>query len=114
MTDTQARFAERAAAAHALEVARGEHDEHCEHGPREHNGRAIINYICHCSKRRRERAGFTTPPGPLVHNAPSCPRCWADVGHDGDAWVCQACRVSWDPRDSEDRGEFTDDYGDLS
>lgn len=113
MTDTQTRFDERAAAAHALEVARGEHDEHCEHGPREHNGRPIINYICGCSKRRREREGYTEPPGELIYQPPLCPRCDDAVWHNGDVWQCDPCRVTW-PGGFGTSAEFFDDYGDLS
>ncbi len=90
---------------------RREHDDQCEFGPREHNGRTVFFHICHCSKRRRERGGYTTPPGPLIQHAPSCPRCDGDVRHDGDGWQCDPCRASWGNPD--EAAWFTDDYGDA-
>ncbi|MBA2695327.1 MAG: hypothetical protein H0U62_05670, partial [Actinobacteria bacterium] len=99
--------------AYAEQVSRGEHDAECEFGPREHDGRTTFMGVCHCSKRRREWEGSTTPPGPVIHNPPSCPRCDGDVWHDGDGWQCDPCHVSWG-NDGDDKGEFTDYHGDLS
>lgn len=89
--------------AHEEAVARGEHDEHCEWRP-------AGFYICHCSKRRRERAGYTTPPGELIHQMPLCPRCDQEVDHDGDNFTCPRCCVYWDRAGDAD---FYDDHGDL-
>lgn len=105
-------FDKRAQLAYEAAVGRGEHDEQCEWGPRQRNGRTVINYICNCSKRRREREGYTTPPGELIYKAPSCPRCYDDVHFDGDVWVCRPCRVHW-VNGATSPAEFTDDYGDL-
>ena len=98
---------------YAEQVRRGEHDEHCEYGPRTLDERRVFLGLCHCAKRRREQEGFTTPPGPVIHNSPSCPRCYRDLDYDGDGWGCAHCHVSW-RNDGDDKGEFTDDYGDLS
>jgi len=98
---------------YAEQVRRGEHDEHCEYGPRTLDERRVFLGLCHCAKRRREQEGFTTPPGPVIHNSPSCPRCYRDLDYDGDGWGCAPCHVSWG-NDGDDKGEFTDDYGDLS
>jgi hypothetical protein len=90
---------------HRAEVADGQHDERCEWHEAGH-------YLCHCSKRRREAEGFTEGPF-LVYQSPLCDRCWKSVDHDGDGWRCYACNVQWDTDGYEQRGEFTDDHGDL-
>lgn len=104
MTDTLTQLRERAETEHAEAVARGEHDEHCEWRPEGF-------YLCHCSKRARIAAGYTEPPGELIVEYPTCPRCWRQVDHDGDRFRCYPCRVSWSSAQHDD-GEFTDDYGD--
>jgi hypothetical protein len=109
MSDTMTAFVERARQAHILAVERGEHDEQCEWGT---TRKSVVLMLCHCSKRRRERNGFTTPPGPLIYNAPSCPRCYDTAVFNGDVWECRPCLVIW-PDENGD-AEFTDDYGDLS
>ena len=86
------------------ELAAGLHDRSCEQAP---NFR-----ICHCSKRRREAEGYTEPPGELIHQYPLCPRCYCEVGHDGDSFHCDDCRATWP--DSHGTAEFADEYGDLS
>lgn len=96
-------FAQRAAADHAAEVARGEHDDQCEFRPGGF-------YICHCSKRARIAQGYTTPPGELIWNPPDCPRCWREVEFDGDLWTCRHCRCHWDSYGYD--AEFDDDHGD--
>src|SRR5665647_162533 len=93
-------------ARHAATVEAGEHDELCE-------WRDAGHFLCNCSKRRREAAGFTKAPS-LVHRYPLCDRCWEEVNHTGDSWECERCHVSWRlGRGDDDRGEFTDDYGVL-
>lgn len=89
---------------HAEDVAAGEHDTVCEWRPNGH-------FICNCSKRRREAAGYTEPPGELIHQYPLCPRCDDEVDHDGDGFYCAPCCVSWD---SSGEAHFTDDMGDLT
>lgn len=85
-------------------VARGDHDEDCEYDVRGF-------YLCHCSKRRREAAGFTEPPSDeLYFPPPSCPRCDEDLDFD-DGWACRECRVHWSANGSD--AEFTDEYGDT-
>lgn len=98
-----ARYQERAERQYREELLVGKHDEHCEWRPG--------CYLCHCHKRKREAEGVTEPPA-LLFNDPTCMGCWQDVQHDGDGWTCRRCAVSWgnDP----ERGEFTDDYGNLS
>lgn len=88
---------------HAEQVARGEHDSQCE-------WRAEGFYLCHCSKRRREHDGFTEPPGELIFNNPVCPRCYHEVGHDGDSFTCPRCCAYWDEPGAE--ATFYDEYGD--
>lgn len=85
------------------EVARGEHDTECE--------QAEQLFMCHCSKRKREREGFTELPGELIWNEPSCPKCWSDCWHDGDSWVCPKCPVTWDSSGHD--AQWTDDHGDA-
>lgn len=98
-------FDERAAKAHAESVARGEHDDRCEY-------LAVPGfYLCHCSKRRREKAGHTEPPGELIFQQPVCPRCEEEVYHDGDSWNCTRCCCHW-KTDGTD-AQFYDEYGDL-
>lgn len=94
---------------HAKSVARGEHDGECEWSAEENF------HICNCSKRRREAAGFTTPPTEdLDFPPPDCPHCYKDLEHDGDGWNCYACHLSWNSSGSGTSAEFTDDHGDLS
>jgi tRNA(Ile2) C34 agmatinyltransferase TiaS len=31
----------------------------------------------------------------LMHNAPSCPVCYATVSFNGDGWECKTCHVTW-------------------
>lgn len=98
------RFKAKAIESHREAMARGEHDVLCEWRPSGF-------YICNCSKRAREAAGFAEPPGELIHQYPICPRCDEEVSHDGDSFSCPRCKVDWD-----DRGQahFYDDYGDLT
>lgn len=98
--DIRARMVER----HATAVERGEHDDQCEWRP---DG----FYICGCSKRARERQGYTTPPGELIHQMPLCPRCEHEVDHDGDCFTCPRCKVHWD---TSGDAHFDDDYGDVA
>lgn len=86
-------------------VARGEHDDQCEYLHRPGF------YLCHCSKRRREAAGHTEPPGELIHQYPICPRCYEEVGHDGDSLTCPRCCCYWTSHGVT--ATFYDDYGDL-
>ena len=89
---------------HAAEVAEGKHDDACE-------WRANGHYLCHCSKRRREAAGFSEPPTEeLYFPPPACPRCDQDLDHDGDSWRCYTCQLAWDNDGSH--AHYTDDYGD--
>jgi len=91
---------------HRAELAKGLlHDPECE-------WREAGHFLCHCSKRRRIANGHTEPPGELIINYPTCPRCRNEVTHDGDSYVCDTCSVSWNSSYG-DEGEFTDDYGDL-
>lgn len=90
---------------HNQAVARGEHDEQCEWRPGGF-------WICNCSKRQRERAGFIASPGPLIHQYPICPRCNREVYHDGDSLTCERCKAHWD--ESGQTAEFYDDHGDLT
>lgn len=94
---------DRAMKAHAEEVAAGKHDDQCEY--------TSHPYICHCSKRRRIAAGFTEPPGELIWEYPTCPRCNETVEGDGDGFTCPQCCCSW-PLDGK-KAEFYDDYGDV-
>lgn len=86
-------------------VERGEHDSRCEYL------RGAPSYLCHCSKRRREAAGHTEPPGDLEWVSPICPRCDEHVDHDGDSWTCPRCRAYWNAQGTD--AQFYDDYGDL-
>lgn len=103
---------------HADEVAKGLHDNGCEYGPRLLRNpfgdlRPTHLHMCHCAKRRRIAAGHTEPPGPLIVQYPLCPRCYREVSHDGDGFVCKTCATSWDDDDPDDEGTFIDEYGDL-
>lgn len=98
-------FWQRAKAAYAAAVERGEHDALCEWRPEGF-------YICGCSKRSREADGYVKPPGELIHLAPVCPRCDNDVVHDGDTFTCYSCKVHWP--DAYGTAEFFDDYGDVA
>lgn len=110
-SDAMAEWEARCTAQHADEVVRGLHDDECEYGRR--LKRSIL-MLCNCSKRKRERDGFTTPPDEdLYFPPPMCSRCDGGLDHDGDQWCCYACCLSWD---SDGRGStcrFTDDFGDL-
>ena len=94
----------RVVAEHVGAVARGKHDDVCE-------WRSNGHLVCNCSKRRREAAGYTEPPGELIHQYPLCPRCGDEVNHDGDSFYCGPCCVAWD---SSGEAYFTDDMGDLT
>ncbi len=97
---------------HADERAKGLHDAQCEwrHEPGALNG----FHMCHCSKRKREREGFTEAPE-LHWQYPLCGHCWQEVDHDGDSFYCPRCHVSWSNNATDgDTGEFTDDHGDLA
>lgn len=96
----------RAIGRHEQEKQEGLHDQECEF-------RANGHFLCHCPKRRREANGHTEPPGPLIINHPTCPRCYTEVESTGDNWECENCSVQWSYNDPDDDGEFTDDYGDL-
>lgn len=103
--DPMTSWLERCRTQHEEAVRAGLHDDRCEYD--------IDSgfMLCHCSKRRREAAGHTTPPGPLVFVEPYCPRCDAHVYHDGDSFVCERCCCHWDRHGEE--AEFTDEYGNL-
>ena len=96
---------------HEEAVARGEHDEQCEWRVIEVDGKAVAMYsLCHCSKRRREKAGVTIEEyGELYFPPPSCPKCDRDLDYE-DGWRCHPCRVHWKDHGSD--AEFTDEYGD--
>ncbi|GAA4915631.1 hypothetical protein [Nesterenkonia rhizosphaerae] len=102
-------FLERVRAEHDAEVAKGLHDQDCEHSTSE----GFL--LCHCSKRRREAEGRTALPT-LSWNYPTCTGCWEEVSHDGDSFRCQRCKVSWssDATDGDTADHFDDDYGDIS
>jgi|SRR5699024_10387978 len=91
---------------HYAEVDDGKHDEQCEWRP-------WGFYLCHCSKRARQAQGYTQPPGPLGYSYPTCPRCYEETDHDGDSFRCYGCKVSWNPNNQDDEGEFVDDHGEL-
>jgi hypothetical protein len=102
----------RCKAEHQASVERGEHDERCEYGTKP-NGSILL--LCHCSKRRREAAGFTTPPDvDLYFPPPTCSHCDGDLDHDGDGWQCYECALSWDSNGRGSSCTFTDEFGDLS
>lgn len=86
-------------------VERGEHDNLCEFL------REKGMFLCHCSKRRREAAGHTEPPGDLEWVSPICPRCDEHVDHDGDGWTCPRCCAAWNSQGMD--ASFYDDYGDA-
>lgn len=90
---------------HADAVEAGEHDNECEWRPNGH-------FICNCRARKRIAAGFTEPPGELIHQYPICPRCDDEVHHNGDSFECPRCNCYW-PSDGGP-AVFNDDYGDLS
>lgn len=104
MSTTHGEWVERCMAEHAEEVMRGLHDDQCEY--------TRTRFLCHCSKRRREAAGFTIPPhDDLYFPPPSCSRCHGDLDHDGDSWQCYECCLSWDSNGRGDSCTFTDEYG---
>lgn len=88
-------------AGHAEEVVAGGHDDQCE-------WRVTGHFICNCRARKRIAAGFTTPPGPLHYSNPSCSKCYTEVEHDGDDYVCYTCRVYWSPTEQDHEGSFLD------
>lgn len=96
-------FHDRAMKAYAAAVAAGEHDDECEY--------PTHSYICHCSKRRRIAAGFTEPPGELIWEYPTCPRCNETVEGDADGFTCARCCCSWGLDGQQ--ATFYDDYGDA-
>lgn len=103
---------DRVMAAHAKEVAKGLHDDECEYGRKL---KLTVLMLCHCSKRRREREGFTTPPDEdLYFASPDCTRCHTMLEHDGDGWRCHKCSLSWDSNGLGHTCSFTDDYGELA
>ena len=73
---------------HRAEVAAGKHDGECEF-------RESGHFICNCAKRRRIAAGYTEPPGELIHQYPLCPRCDREVSCDGDSFACYECACRW-------------------
>jgi hypothetical protein len=92
---------------HQKELVDGLHDQDCEF-------RSEGFWLCHCSKRRREARGFTTPPNDdLYFPPPYCngPDCYNVLEHDGDSWRCYTCNLSWDSAGSGSSARFTDDYG---
>ena len=103
----------RATAHHQEEVTQGLHDDACEYGHRDARGATLR--LCHCSKRRREREGFTTPPEEdLEWQMPLCPRCREEVVHDGDRFCCYGCCLSWNEKGAGTSATFIDDYGVLT
>lgn len=96
------KFHEKAMQSYAESVARGEHDGQCEF--------PAHPYICHCSKRRREAEGHTTPPGDLIWQPPICPRCYKDTIGDGSGYACGPCGTGWDEHGMN--ATFIDDFGD--
>lgn len=89
---------------YAEAVERGDHDEQCEYDVRGF-------YLCHCSKRRREAAGYTeVPDEELYFPPPSCPRCDDDLENDDGHWRCRDCRLIWDQYGRD--AKFTDNHGD--
>src|ERR1044071_7250262 len=112
MSDAMADWEARGKAQHEAEVAKGLHDAEGE--SRRRVGRVVV-LMCHCSKRRREAAGFTTPPDEdLYFPPPSCPRCHERLDHDGDGWLCDRCCLSWDSNGCGSSCRFTDDYGNFA
>jgi hypothetical protein len=105
MTDRMDKFKQRVIEDHAKAVERGEHDDQCEWRP-------YGFWVCNCSPRRRQAAGYTEPPGSLIYQAPLCPRCDNEVEHDGDTWTCYPCCVHW--INEYGPAEFFDDHGDLT
>lgn len=97
-------YKQRVIESHIEATARGEHDNQCEWHP---DG----FWLCACSKRAREREGYTKPPGELIHQMPVCPRCEEEVAHDGDGFTCPRCKVDWD---ESGVAHFYDDYGDVA
>jgi hypothetical protein len=110
--DLMAEWEARGMAAHEAEVINGLHDDECEYGRTLKKARLLL---CNCSKRRRESAGYTTPPDEdLYFRAPDCPRCDSELDHDGDSFNCYECCLSWDSNGAGGSCSFTDDFGDLS
>lgn len=103
MSDIMRAMSDRARQAHEQQVAAGEHDTQCEF-------RGDGFFLCHCSKRQREKEGYTEPPGELIWQDPICPRCDGEVQLNGTSWMCSPCRVVWGRNGLE--AEFFDEYGD--
>lgn len=97
-------WAARSLARHEEEVAAGQHDDTCE-------WRSNGHHLCHCSKRKREADGQTTPLDDLIFSYPTCPRCYETVDGDGDSYYCTPCKTTWDTDGTG--AQFTDDYGDI-
>lgn len=103
--DWAAEWRERIEVNYLAAVERGEHDEQCEFDVRGF-------YLCHCSKRRREAAGFTEPPTDnLEFPPPCCPRCDEDLSFE-EGWFCTGCSLSWDSDGAAHSVRFTDLCGD--
>lgn len=84
------------------EVSLNQHDDGCEF--------TDTFWICECPRRRREASGFTELPGPLIWQAPRCPRCRDTVRDDaGVGWICETCNIEWS-RDG-DQSLFMDVLG---
>jgi hypothetical protein len=104
-TDWMTEWHERVVSHHRAAVERGEHDDQCEFDVQGF-------YLCHCSKRRREAAGFTKPPTDnLEFPPPCCPRCDEELTHE-EGWLCQGCSLFWDSNGAGDSARFTDTHGD--
>lgn len=111
MADVMSEWHERCMVAHQKQVEAGLHDDQCEYGRKV---KRTTLMLCHCSKRRRERAGFTTAPDDnLYFPPPSCSHCHGGLDHDGDSWRCYECSLSWASDGRGDSCQFTDDYGDA-
>jgi hypothetical protein len=115
MGNTMDRFIADSARRHAEDVAKGNHDQQCEHGPRVVTGPTgkqgtTFMHMCHCAKRKRLARGRTTLPGPVDWQPPTCPDCCDELQND-DGWYCSRCHVSWG--EGGQVASWTDDYGDL-
>lgn len=100
------------AAQHAEQIAQGLHDDQCEYGKRTTGGSVLM--LCHCSKRKREAAGFTVAPSEeLEFPPPRCTHCDAELWFDADNWRCDPCSLSW-ASNGCGGACFTDDYGSIA
>lgn len=86
------------------QVARGEHDRHCEQRER--------SSLCHCHKRKRESEGKTELPT-ILFPPPECTGCGKDVEFAGDNFTCPTCAASWDENatDGDAAATWIDDHG---